>query len=64
MRVARQQQKLLELVAKKFLARRIIEGQRDQGVEHPIGPGQAAIVSFDAEDCREIFRCDAAVMLA
>ena len=61
MRIARQQQKLLELVAKKFLARRIVEGQRRQGVQNPVGSGQAAVVSFNAEDGREVFRRDAAL---
>ena len=58
--IARQQEKLLEFIAKEFRASGVIECQCGERVEHPVRAGQAAVVGFDAENCREIFRGNSA----
>jgi hypothetical protein len=58
--VLRQQQKLLEFIAKEFRPGGIVECQGGERIEHPVRARQAPIVSFDPEYGRQIFRRHAA----
>ena len=45
-----EQEQLLELAAEELLARRIVERERDQRIEHAVLAGDAAVVGLDADD--------------
>ena len=61
--VARKQQVLLELAAEEARARRIVEGERGEGVDHAEATGVAAVVGLDADDGDHEFRRHAEIAL-
>ena len=51
-----EQQELLELAAEEFLARRVVEGERRERIEHAVAAGVAPVVRLDAEDGHDVLR--------
>ena len=48
--LAREQQEVLELAAEECRARRVLEGQRGERVQHRVATLVAAVIGLDAED--------------
>ena len=61
--LARQQQELLELGAEISRARRVVEGERRERVEHAVLAGDAAVERLDADDADDHVRRDAGVLV-
>ena len=50
MLLVRKQQELFEFAAKEFRARRVVEGEGGECVEHAVVAGIAPVQRFDADD--------------
>ena len=59
MRLARQQQELQQFAAEEIAARRIVEGEGRQRVEHPVLAGDASVGGLAAQDGDDVLRRDA-----
>ena len=56
-----EQEELLQLAPKVLTARRVVEGERRQGIQYPEFTGGAAIARLDADDGYDVFGSHAAL---